>query len=53
MEKLTDFVQHFWIFSVNSPPPVQFPPVKRSSEIITELIGTNNQIAVFYSSNCN
>ena len=29
------------------------PPVKRSSEIITELIVTTNQIAVFYNSNCN
>ena len=44
MEKLTDFVQHFWIFSVNPPPTSLIPPVKRSSEIITELIGTNNQI---------
>ena len=36
-------------------PPHQFnsPPVKRSSEIITELIVTTNQIAVFYNSNCN
>ena len=28
------------------------PPVRRSSEIIIELIVTTNQIAVFHNSNC-
>ena len=34
-------------FSVNP------PPVKRSNEMIIELIVTTNQIAVLYNSNCN
>ena len=38
------------ILIVNSP---DFPPVKRPGEIIIEVIVTTNQIAVFYSSNCN
>ena len=64
-EDLSPYTSLFKFFSLSFQKGISFvhvrrtdlldllPPVKRSSEIIIELTGTTNQIAVFYYSNGN